>query len=198
MESYLSLGCLSRWVSLVVWRRFATGLDAVSDTVSVFVFVAFPWFYRGLRVVLELFCKVVLTLVDVDAKVVDETDTVSGQNVNLGKLKMICKTVVSTALVDDLVAAGLLTVTILDDSTETAADRVRLYQRLLDALVDQARHEGLNVTRDGEPLTSDNLCVDELDDCFEECDACRYREISDGYGGNDCPCCGERMRVCHR
>lgn len=31
---------------------------------------------------------------------------------------------------------------------------------------------------------------------FEECPLCHHREASDGYGGNDCPECMERMIVC--
>jgi hypothetical protein len=32
---------------------------------------------------------------------------------------------------------------------------------------------------------------------FEECPECGHREISDGYGGNDCPECCEAMKVKH-
>ena len=43
----------------------------------------------------------------------------------------------------------------------------------------------------------DNADDEPDDNCYEQCPMCGHRELSDGYGNNDCPNdCGETMIVC--
>lgn len=103
---------------------------------------------------------------------------------------MILRTESSRHLLDELVKAGLFSVSFLNDDKPS---RELLYQSLIERIIDQAMMESVIVYSGDIPVLPVDLTCEKGD--IEECPECGHCEVSDGYGGNDCPECNEAMRV---
>lgn len=103
---------------------------------------------------------------------------------------MILKTEISRTFLNDAIAAGLIKVAFLNGDD---VPREVLYQSLIERLVDQAMHECIVVNTDYTAISPESINCDKGD--IEECPECGHCEVSDGYGGNDCPVCNEAMVV---
>jgi hypothetical protein len=84
---------------------------------------------------------------------------------------MITRTIASTSILEDMLKLDLLRVETLGEPTQPVTDRVHLYQRLLDSLLDEIKLAGLHVSMDGgDEISSDNAFVEDRDDWAEETD----------------------------